>query len=170
MGTHPIFESDFDCLTEWCLPTIQTMIFIVTRYSDTVAMLMKSVRLFRAQTAHMTYKGFNGPVSLTYAIATAYCAADALDKYKRTGKVVGAVDAFAWQIAASVAIPGFVIHQTCKYSNLGLQQAMPKMTKTPRQFAVSLIGLAAIPFIIHPIDHAVDYIFDSVPRKYLYKL
>ena len=28
----------------------------------------------------MTYKGFNGPVSLTYAIATAYCAADALDK------------------------------------------------------------------------------------------
>ena len=35
---------------------------------------------FRAQTAHMTYKGFNGPVSLTYAIATAYCAADALDK------------------------------------------------------------------------------------------
>ena len=37
---------------------------------------------FRAQTAHMTYKGFNGPVSLTYAIATAYCAADALDKGK----------------------------------------------------------------------------------------
>ena len=35
---------------------------------------------FRAQTAHMTYKGFNGPVSLTYAIATAYCAADAADK------------------------------------------------------------------------------------------
>ena len=30
----------------------------------------------------MTYKGFNGPVSLTYAIATAYCAADALDKCK----------------------------------------------------------------------------------------
>ena len=30
----------------------------------------------------MTYKGFNAPVSLTYAVATTYCAADALDKCK----------------------------------------------------------------------------------------
>ena len=34
------------------------------------------------ETAHMTYKGFNAPVSLTYAVATTYCAADALDKCK----------------------------------------------------------------------------------------
>ena len=89
---------------------------------------------------------------------------------KRTGKAIGAVDAFTWQIAASVAIPGFVIHQTCKFSNIGLQRALPKLAKTPRQFAVSLIGLGAIPFIIHPIDHAVDYVFDQGPRKYLYTL
>ena len=105
---------------------------------------------FRAQTAHMTYKGFNGPVSLTYAIATAYCAADALDKGivitkvisrlsllaffqgKKTGKVMGAVDAFAWQIAASVAIPGFTIHQICHYSGKGIQTVLPKIPKGPR--------------------------------------
>lgn len=86
---------------------------------------------------------------------------------KRTGKAIGAVDAFTWQIAA---ILGFVIHQTCKFSNIGLQRALPKLAKTPRQFAVSLIGLGAIPFIIHPIDHAVDYVFDQGPRKYLYTL
>ena len=39
-----------------------------------------------------------------------------------------------------------------------------------RQLAVSLIGLAAIPFIIHPIDSAVDWLFDKVPRKYCYTL
>ena len=35
---------------------------------------------FRAQTAKYTLGGFNGPVSLTYAISVGYCAADAYDK------------------------------------------------------------------------------------------
>lgn len=38
---------------------------------------------FRAQTAKHTYAGFNAPVSLTYAVAIAYCAADANDKCKK---------------------------------------------------------------------------------------
>ena len=37
---------------------------------------------FRAQFAPYTYKGWNGPVSLTYAVAITYCAADAADKCK----------------------------------------------------------------------------------------
>ena len=37
---------------------------------------------FRAQTAKYTLGGFNGPVSLTYAISVGYCAADAYDKCK----------------------------------------------------------------------------------------
>lgn len=125
---------------------------------------------FRAQFSPYTYAGWNVPVSITYAVAITYCAADAHDKYKRTGKVVGAGDAFAWQIAASVAIPGFTIHQICKYSALGMQKTFPKVSLPKRQLAVSLIGLAAIPFIIHPIDSAVDWLFDKVPRKYCYTL
>jgi len=132
---------------------------------------------FRAQTAKYTYGGWNAPVSLTYAVAITYCAADAHDKCKsnhtsvsayleksqkispeifsnyflnfhnidgrycsinlemlymptldqKTGKLSGAMDAFAWQIMASVAIPGFTIHQVCKYSAMGLQRTMPKM-------------------------------------------
>ena len=38
---------------------------------------------FRAQTAKYQVGGFNGPVSLTYAVATIYCAADANDKCKQ---------------------------------------------------------------------------------------
>ena len=37
---------------------------------------------FRAQTAHMKFKGYNWPVSITYIVATTYCAADSLDKCK----------------------------------------------------------------------------------------
>ena len=105
------------------------------------------------------------------------------------------MDAFAWQIAASVAIPGFTIHQICHYSGKGIQTVLPKIPKGPRytkdhrykmickiygfenifqrifrQYMVSAIGLGAIPFIIHPIDRAVDWMFDSFPRKYLYTL
>ena len=45
---------------------------------------------------------------------------------------MGAVDAFAWQIAASVAIPGFTIHQICHFSGKGIQTAFPKIPKGPR--------------------------------------
>jgi len=27
MGTHPIFESDFDCLTDWALNTIEMIVW-----------------------------------------------------------------------------------------------------------------------------------------------
>ena len=45
---------------------------------------------------------------------------------------MGAVDAFAWQIAASVAIPGFTIHQICHFSGKGIQTVLPKIPKGPR--------------------------------------
>ena len=44
---------------------------------------------FRAQFAPYTYKGWNAPVSLTYAVAITYCAADALDKCKNHFKFKG---------------------------------------------------------------------------------
>merc|ERR1712123_340182 len=33
MGTHPIFESDFDCLTEWSSLTIMAMFFFAVSYA-----------------------------------------------------------------------------------------------------------------------------------------
>jgi len=89
---------------------------------------------------------------------------------KKTGKLAGFVDALGWQLAASVIIPGFTIHQVCHYSGIGLSKTIPKVPLPRRQLMVSAIGLATIPFIIHPIDHAVDWVFDKFPRKYLYNL
>ena len=33
-------------------------------------------------------------------------------------------------------------------------------------YGPTLVGLAAIPFIIHPIDHSVDYVMDRTYRAY----
>lgn len=36
-----------------------------------------------------------------------------------------------------------------------------------RKWGPTAIGLLAIPFIIHPIDHGVDYVMDETYRKYV---
>lgn len=85
---------------------------------------------------------------------------------KRIGpaaKIAG--DVFLWQMFASVIIPGVVINRItwgagklCNNSNVkGLA----------RKWAPTCIGLAAIPFIIRPIDTAVDEVMDKTYRKYV---
>ncbi|CAL9683460.1 unnamed protein product [Knipowitschia caucasica] len=119
------------------------------------------------------------PVSLvwgTYAVATCYVTADAIDKGKkaaeefgdkpgRTTRVAAAVvDTFVWQALASVLIPGFTINRVCA----GSLYVLGKTTKLPlpvRKWTTTAIGLSTIPFIISPIDRSVDLLLDSSLRK-----
>ena len=72
-------------------------------------------------------------------------------------------------------IPGFVIHKFVKYSKLAI--ASPTLTKLSPlfkrpnviTFGPTVVGLAAIPFIIHPIDHSVDLLMDNTYRKVLFE-
>ncbi|XP_067293617.1 mitochondrial fission process protein 1 [Pseudorasbora parva] len=112
----------------------------------------------------------------SYAVATAYVSADALDKGKKaaaahgedSGKAVrvgvAVVDTFVWQALASVAIPGFTINRVCAASLFLLE----KTTRWPlpvRKWTTTAIGLSTIPFIITPIDRSVDFLLDSSLRK-----
>lgn len=112
----------------------------------------------------------------SYAVATAYVTADAVDKGKkaaqahgdnpgRTTRVaVAVVDTFVWQALASVIIPGFTINRVCAASLFALR----KTTKWPlsvRKWTTTAIGLSTIPFIITPIDRSVDFLLDSSLRK-----
>jgi len=76
------------------------------------------------------------------------------------------VDTVIWQGLASVAIPGFTINRICYLSNLVLRYttALPPAT---RKWTVTAIGLSAIPFIIHPIDRAVDFLLDRTLRQWM---
>ncbi|CAN9504506.1 unnamed protein product [Ophioblennius macclurei] len=119
------------------------------------------------------------PVSVvwgSYAVATAYVTADAVDKGKKaalahgdnpgktTRVAVAVVDTFVWQALASVIIPGFTINRVCA----GSLYVLRKTTKLPlpvRKWTTTAIGLSTIPFIITPIDRSVDYLLDSSLRK-----
>ncbi|XP_062410596.1 mitochondrial fission process protein 1 [Sardina pilchardus] len=119
------------------------------------------------------------PVSVvwaSYAVATAYVTADAVDKGKKAAVVhgdnpgkttrvgVAVVDTFIWQALASVAIPGFTINRVCAASLYLLGRA----TRWPlpvRKWTTTAIGLSTIPFIIKPIDRSVDFLLDSSLRK-----
>lgn len=67
---------------------------------------------------------------------------------------------------ASVIIPGFVINRITWGAGI-----LSKRTKLPgiaRKWLPTCFGLAAIPFIIRPIDTAVDHAMDATYRKYVW--
>ncbi|XP_077441599.1 mitochondrial fission process protein 1 [Vanacampus margaritifer] len=119
------------------------------------------------------------PVSLvwsSYAVATAYVTADAVDKGKKaaaahgdepgqTTRVAAAVaDTFVWQTLASIVIPGFTINRLCA-ATLHLLGRTTKLPLPVRKWTTTAVGLSIIPFIISPIDKSVDYLLDSSLRK-----
>ena len=95
----------------------------------------------------------------TYGVACAYVAADANDKYQRDGDVARGVDALIWQALASVIVPGFVVNRVVATASRA----------TTRPMVPTFCGLASIPLIIKPIDHAVDAAMDASLRPYVLK-
>lgn len=78
-------------------------------------------------------------------------------------KVAG--DVFLWQMFASVMIPGLVINRITWFAGLACKKS--KLPGVAKKWLPTCIGLAAIPFIIHPIDTAVDHAMDRTYRKYV---
>ena len=113
----------------------------------------------------------------SYGIAFAYVGADAIDKTlkaKKDGKDINTVarigvDALLWQTLASVLIPGKFINLVTAggvklfQSELKVIKSLPKSVRT---WSPTMIVIVTIPFIIHPIDHAVDTLFDNTLRKW----
>lgn len=64
-------------------------------------------------------------------------------------------------------IPGLTINRICWSVGKGLKLA--KIQHPLAKWAPTLVGLASIPFIIHPIDQGVDVLMDNTYRKYVMK-
>ncbi len=113
----------------------------------------------------------------SYGIAFAYVGADAIHKSlkarnngsDRSTIIRIGTDALLWQTLASVLIPGKVI-QIITSSAVHVFQSDTKivksLSKSVRTWSPTVIGLTTIPFIIHPIDNAVDYLFEHSIRKW----
>ncbi|XP_043501760.1 mitochondrial fission process protein 1 [Polistes fuscatus] len=115
-------------------------------------------------------------VWLSYIISSGYVLADTMDKGYRVYKidqspqkmkrvVLSTTDTLLWQSFASVVIPGFTINRICmlvqyaqkRTSSLGLKNS----------WIPTIIGLVSIPFIIHPIDYAVEETMNVTYRKWI---
>lgn len=109
-----------------------------------------------------------------------------------------AMDCLIWQLLASVAIPGYTIHTIVHYAHEAIALALggngveslsesatgavnglaATLTLSPEltlalidKSLPTMVGLAAIPFIVHPIDNAVHWMMNKtlrpVVRKYI---
>ncbi|KAJ1358487.1 hypothetical protein KIN20_016920 [Parelaphostrongylus tenuis] len=121
-------------------------------------------------------------VRATYVVSFGYACADALDKSSRVYRIykndrekrrhkvsVAAMDTLIWQSLASVAIPGFTINRVCHFSGL-LINRVSRWPAPVRKWIVTAIGLCTIPFIVHPIDMAVEIgMNETLRRLYSYE-
>ena len=115
-------------------------------------------------------------VAPSYALAFGYVGCDTLDKvytsYKE-GKPTGAIvknglDAFLWQVLASVIIPGKVVHLVTHSATHALKSPLAVKSFSPQfcRYSPVAAGLVSIPFIIHPIDNFVTKLLDSTTREW----
>eukprot|EP00035_Acanthoeca_spectabilis_P031755 m.15665 g.15665 ORF g.15665 m.15665 type:complete len:198 (-) comp4943_c1_seq1:410-1003(-) len=113
----------------------------------------------------------------SYLVAGCYCVGDATSRAHRAYTDLKlplfevantTAEALIWQGLASVAIPGFVINRTVAgYTRLAnrLAPRFPTlMARLPPHLQATAVGLACIPLIISPIDHAVDSAIAAVYR------
>lgn len=100
------------------------------------------------------------------------------------------VDTVVWQLLASVFVPGFTIHTVVAAVHAGLAplECVPAVSAAVASIgaavgaspdaAMSVVdkslptaaGLAAIPFIVHPIDNAIHALLNVTLRPALKKL
>ena len=114
----------------------------------------------------------------SYGVSFAYVFMDTYDKASKANIeskgdnmaiTEAAVDTMLWQSFASVIIPGFVIHKIVDFTTAGTKK-IQKIPPPLKRWAPTALGILAIPLIIHPIDHFVDYIMDRSLRPFFANL
>ncbi|CAK1589992.1 unnamed protein product [Parnassius mnemosyne] len=114
-------------------------------------------------------------VQASYGVASAYVLADTVDKswkmFKKDGRpkkvLIETGDALLWQTLASVVIPGYAINRICHYSQKFFSKNFRKVPLSARNLMTVGVGLASIPFIVHPIDNSVTLLMNLTYRRWV---
>jgi mitochondrial fission process protein 1 len=118
-------------------------------------------------------------VPASYAVAITYVLADTLDKtfkalngdkYTPSANLkcalIEGLDALIWQLAASVALPGYTIHQVVAIAVTVLNAAGLTADQNPIYGVIpTALGLATIPLIVKPLDELAEVSMDLTLRK-----
>lgn len=102
-----------------------------------------------------------------YGVTFTYLFADiAVHTYHAEGnKYIACGDSILWHSMASLAAPSLIVHQTVKHSSKVIN--LMKLSKRTSKYAPIVLGLGVIPFVVHPIDHAADWIMDNTYRRFI---
>ncbi|XP_029660075.1 mitochondrial fission process protein 1 [Formica exsecta] len=114
-------------------------------------------------------------VWFSYALSSGYVLADTVHKgakvyqtdatsQKTKNVLLSTSDTLIWQTFASIIVPGLTINRICATVQFAQKKSTRVAFKKP--WISTLIGLISIPFIIHPIDHAVEGAMDVTYRKW----
>lgn len=114
-------------------------------------------------------------VWFSYAISSGYVFADTAHKgskvyqmdstpQKAQNVLLSTSDTLIWQTFASIIVPGFTINRICAAVQFAQKRSTSMALRKP--WISTLVGLVSIPFIIHPIDHAVEKTMDVTYRKW----
>lgn len=112
----------------------------------------------------------------SYGVSSTYCLADATDKSYRVYQhdespekmkhvMLTATDTLLWQSFASVIIPGFTINRICAAVQFAQKRTSICTLRNP--MIQTIVGLASIPIIIHPIDALVENVMNLTYRKWV---
>lgn len=118
-------------------------------------------------------------VPASYGVAITYVLADTVDKTRKAlggGKyelkttascaLIEGLDALIWQLAASVALPGYTIHQVVAITVMLLNAAGITGDVNPLFDVIpTAVGLITIPFIVKPLDEFAEVGMDVTLRK-----
>ncbi|KAK9305497.1 hypothetical protein QLX08_003509 [Tetragonisca angustula] len=118
----------------------------------------------------------NSIVWFSYAIASGYVLADTINNGlkayqnnvapKATKNIVLSMsDTLLWQSFASVIVPGFTINRIC--ATVQFIQKRSNNVSLKNRWIPTIIGLASIPLIIHPIDNLVEETMNVTYRRWI---
>lgn len=116
-------------------------------------------------------------VPASYAVAITYVFADTVDKgvkaynggrYMESAlgacTLIESFDALIWQLAASVALPGYTIHQVVAATVL-INDYLGFSEDPVLQVVPTAAGLLTIPFVVKPLDELAEKLMDWTLRK-----
>lgn len=115
-------------------------------------------------------------VHASYLAAGAYVAVDTITKTRQAHKIAtreqmtdhwsfvrrATLDCLIWQSLASVILPGATIHLIVRMAKGAVYRRFT--SSTARMVLPTVIGLASIPWVVHPIDWSVEHFMQSIVR------
>ena len=115
-------------------------------------------------------------VWFSYVVSSGYVVADTIHKGLKVyhgntapeatkHALLSMSDTLIWQSFASVIIPGFTINRIC--AAVQLLQRKTSNVALKNRWMSTIVGLTSIPFIVHPIDHAVEEVMAVTYRKWV---